>query len=283
NARTPAGAALTLEVRARRPGGSFTRYFSFGSWSEGGGRSSLNGQADADGRLDTDTLKLKARAAGYQYRLTLRAGPGGAPGVSLLAFTTSDHRRRAERAGQRGDPSAWGRSLEVPQRSQMIYPGGGEAWCSPTSTSMILAFWGKSVPVPQAAAATFDRAYDGTGNWPFNAAYAASLGLRAFVSRLPSLAAAESFLEAGVPLALSLGWKGGELPGAAVPTSSGHLVVLVGFTASGDPIINDPAAPSDAGVRRPYPRAVFERLWLEHSGGLAYVISPPDVRLPAIP
>ncbi len=57
-------------------------------------------------------------------------------------------------------------------------------------------------------------------------------------------------------------------------------MVLVGFDAQGNPVLNDPAAPTDAGVRRSYSRAAFERLWLSHSGGLAYLISKPAQALP---
>lgn len=39
-------------------------------------------------------------------------------------------------------------------------------------------------------------------------------------------------------------------------------------------MVNDPAAKNDAGVKRTYPRAVFERLWLNHAGGMAYVMAP---------
>ncbi|MFC4456250.1 peptidase C39 family protein [Deinococcus sonorensis] len=280
NARTPAGSSVTVEVRARKPGGDWTRYYSLGRWQSGEGRSSLNGQSDADGTLSTDTLSLKAKASGYQYRVTLQAGPGGGPTLSLLAFSTSEQARRAALLGQPGDRSAWGRVLDVAPRSQMPYPNGGEVWCSPTSTSMILKYWGIDVPVPQAAQATYDAAYQGTGNWPFNTAWAGSLGLRAFVARLPSLRAAEDYLRTGIPLAVSLGWRVGELPGAPIPSSSGHLMVLIGFDAAGNPVLNDPAAPTDATVRRSYPRAAFERLWLTHSGGTVYVIAPPDRALP---
>lgn len=273
NAVTPAGSSLTLEVRAKQAAG-WSNWYSFGTWMSADGRSSLDGQKDAAGALNTDTLSLKAPASAYQYRVTLR----GPVQLSLLAFTTST--KAVKLSFSVSDKAAWGKVLNVPQRSQMIYPGGGEVWCSPTSTSMILAFWGIQVTVPAAAAATYDKAYDGTGNWPFNTAYAGSLGLRAFVSRLPNLAAAESYISAGMPLAVSLGWKAGELPGAAVPSSSGHLMVLVGFDRAGNPVLNDPAAPGDASVRRSYPRAAFERLWQEHSGGTVYVMAPPTVTLP---
>ena len=272
NAVTPAGSSLSLEVRVKGARG-WTRWYSFGTWMSAEGRSSLNGQKDASGTLNTDTLSLQSPATAYQYRATLH----GPVQLSLLAFTTSREGRTPPKAS---DQAAWGKVLEVPQRSQMIYPGGGEVWCSPTSTSMILAYWGIQVTVPQAAKATYDRAYDGTGNWPFNTAYAGSLGLKAFVARLPDLSAAERYIQAGLPLAVSLGWKKGELPGAAVPSSNGHLMVLVGFDRAGNPVLNDPAAPSDDTVRRSYPRAAFERLWQEHSGGTVYVMAPADRTLP---
>lgn len=276
NAVTPGAGSVTVEVRAQTPAG-WSRWFSFGTWHSGEGRSSLNGQKDTAGQVLTDTLRLTSRATAYQYRVTLR---GAGTGIRLLAFNTSDRSRRTAGLGQPGDRRAWGRINNVPQRSQMIYPDGGEVWCSPTSVSMILAEHGMDVTVPQAARGTFDRAYNGTGNWPFNAAYAGAQGLRAFITRLPSLAEAERYTAAGLPLAVSLGWKKGELPGAPLTYSDGHLMVLVGFDAVGNPVLNDPAAPTDAGVRRTYPRAAFEKLWLTHSGGLSYVISPTGAKVP---
>ena len=277
NSVTGAAGSVTVEVRAGLAGGGWTRWYSFGRWSAAEGRTSQNGQKDSAGQVLTDTLRLTRPATQVQYRATLR-GEGTA--LRLLALTTSDRSRLAQGAGQASDRRAWGQTVNVPQRSQMIYPGGGEVWCSPTSVSMILANYGLDVTVPQAAGGMHDEAYDGTGNWPFNTAYAGERGLRAFVTRLPSLAAAERFTAAGVPLAVSLGWKKGELPGAAIPSSTGHLMVLVGFDAQGNPVLNDPAAPGNDTVRRPYPRAAFERLWLSHSGGLSYVIAPAGTALP---
>jgi Peptidase_C39 like family len=280
NAVVGPGGSLTLEVRAQLPGGEWTRYYSFGRWLPGPGRASAESVRDAAGTLNTDTLTLNGRSTRYSYRLTLR----GPVSVTALSFSTADRSRRTAGLGRAGG-LGWGRSLDVPPRSQMIYKNGGEVWCSPTSVSMILAYWGDRVPVPEAAAATLDPVYGGTGNWSFNVAWAGTRQgvagpIAAHVARLDSLAAAERYLAAGVPLALSLGWRVGELPGAAIPSSAGHLVVLVGFDAAGNPVINDPAAASDAAVRRTYPRAAFERLWLTHSGGTAYVIAPSRQPLP---
>ena len=71
-----------------------------------------------------------------------------------------------------------------------------------------------------------------------------------------------------------------QLSGAPIASSSGHLLVLAGFDAQGNPMVNDPAAPSDQSVQRTYRRAQFERLWLARSGGTAYVIYPEGRSVP---
>jgi hypothetical protein len=51
--------------------------------------------------------------------------------------------------------------------------------------------------------------------------------------------------------------------------------VIVGFTADGrHVIVNDPASPTNAGVRHVYDREQFERAWIPASGGIVYVIRP---------
>jgi hypothetical protein len=206
-----------------------------------------------------------------------------------------------------GAQAALGRTLAVPSYSQMVhkgtypeYDGGGEAWCSPTSTTMVLDYYDALPPTRQyrwvrqdypdrvvahVARMTYDDAFGGTGNWPFNTAYAASrVGSGeggAFVTRLRSLTEAERFIAAGVPLIASITFGSGELSGAPISSTNGHLLVVVGFTKSGDVVVNDPAAASRAGVRRTYDRGQFEDAWLRRSGsgssmrgsgGLVYVI-----------
>lgn len=170
--------------------------------------------------------------------------------------------------------------LDVPQRSQ--YPcaslRAGSAkeergWCSPASLAMIHAFHGIDLPVEQTAQRVFDRAYNGTGNWSFNVAYSGSLGLRGVVAHLSNLDHAQRLIERNLPLAISYSWRDGELPGAPLEHSDGHLAVLCGFTRDGDCAINDPAAPN---VRVVYPRARVEHVW-QRNEGVAYVIAPVGI------
>jgi hypothetical protein len=192
------------------------------------------------------------------------------------------------------------RELAVPQLSQEIHRGhypeydnGGEAWCSPTSTAMVLGSWGAGPTAAQlsvfpgsshvdgqvdyAARYVYDWNYRGAGNWPDNTAYAATFGLNAFVTRLRSLAEAERFIAAGIPLVASIN---GRLPGFLFKKTSGHLLVIRGFTANGDVITNDPAVFADADARVIYGRADFENVWLGGSAGIVYVIHPAGVPLP---
>jgi hypothetical protein len=158
----------------------------------------------------------------------------------------------------------------------MVYPGGN-VWCSATSTAMIVSYWtgytGLCEPAVMAAVdGVYDFVYDGTGNWTFNTAYAGSYGLNASVRRFSSMEQIEYWVAQGVPVAFSYAWNVGELTGAAVASSSGHLSVIVGFDGQGNPIVNDPAAATDEAVQRTYLRSELEPLWLENSGGVVYLI-----------
>ncbi len=79
---------------------------------------------------------------------------------------------------------------------------------------------------------------------------------------------------------MSVTFQRDELDGAGYDTN-GHLLTIVGFTADGDVISNDPNShtiASNEQVRTVYRRDQFERVWLGDDGGLAYVMAPPDVR-----
>ena len=152
-------------------------------------------------------------------------------------------------------------------------------WSCATSARVPARRRTRGRPTPTASsttlrADTFDYAYDGTGNWPFNTAYAGRYSLDSFVTRLHNLRDAEAFIKAGIPLVASIAFGKGELDGAPISSTPGHLLVIRGFTAGGRVIVNDPAAASNSTVRRIYSRAQFERAWLKGSGGVVYVIRP---------
>ena len=292
NVATPAGTWVEVRLKAL-VGSHWTREYVMGIWSSDTAtirRHSVNGQNDADGAVDTDTLTLKSRASAFQLKVLLYTTSAvTTPRLSLAAVNTI---RNGDNPGLASSHAAWGKDIAVPERSQMIYPDGGEVWCSPTSTSMVLAYWsaktGKSQldqTVPSTAARTLDWIYDGNGNWPFNTAYAASLdggNIEAYVTRLLSLSQLESWIEMGIPVIVSIAYKAGQLAGTPIPVSNGHLLVVRGFDQNGNVITNDPAADPRLGqaTRIVYNRAQFEQRWLASSGGAAYLIYPKGTATP---
>src|SRR5215217_5129171 len=142
---TPAGTWMELEVRVRSEG-VWTPWFDMGVWaSEAGnvGRHSVNGQWSGAWEVLTDTLQSKGAvfADAYQYRLTLFTEQLGlSPSVRGVSVAVSDSYRHGENLGTAGT-GLWGQELEVPTRSEMVYPDWGEVWCSPASLSMVMAYW----------------------------------------------------------------------------------------------------------------------------------------------
>jgi hypothetical protein len=297
NANTPPGTWIEVHMRARIVD-RWTRWYNLGVWASDTStieRHSVDQQSDADGTVATDTLILgtsgasgdQGSANAFQMKVRLFSVSRNISPEVRNASATFSTTPQSTNELLPGDKSRWNDQISIPECSQMVYPDGGEVWCSPTSLSMVLAYWkedsGPCAPVVRSTVSgVYDWVYQGDGNWPFNAAYAATQGLEAYVVRFTSLAQTEAWIAAGVPVIVSLGWQKGELTGAPVTSSDGHLVVLAGFSAAGDPIINDPAAPTNESVRRVYQRAQFERLWLEYSGGTAYLVYPQDWPIPQI-
>ncbi|MBW9216331.1 C39 family peptidase [Mumia sp. zg.B53] len=313
NARTPTGTFVETTFRGKLPDGTWTKWYVMGRWASGDDfaagdihRTSVDGQGDANANIWTDTFSARTgrEPVAYQTRVTLLRPEGTRKSPRLDGVTTMTNELLAGDDGVTSDFTL-GRHVElpVPRFSQNIhkgeYPefgGGGQVWCSPTSTTMVQYYWGKRYQVPRreladivapngdpqvdyAAIKTWDYTYEGAGNWPFNAAYAHTFGLDTFVTRLRSLAEAERLVAAGIPVITSLSWDLDEMPEAGYETN-GHLMVLIGFTADGDPILNDPASSSNEAVRNVYTRENFEKVWQDSTGGVSYLYRPPGKRLP---
>ena len=235
-ATTPAGTWVETLVRVQ-VSGAWTKWYSLGVWTSGTSpvrRHSVASQSDTVARVSIDTLVVtskKAAATAWQVKMRLFSADGVATPTlraSALTISTSPETRPTVPAG---NPARWNTVLAVPSCSQMVYPDGGEVWCSPTSTAMVLKYWrgdtsACETDVRAAVSGVYDWFYGGHGNWPFNTAYAANQGFQAHVARFTSFAQLEPWIAAGVPAILSVAWGNGELTGASIPSTAGHLLVL---------------------------------------------------------
>ncbi|PVG84585.1 hypothetical protein DDE18_03005 [Nocardioides gansuensis] len=295
-ASTPGDSWIEVRVRGRERDGSMTSWDTMARWTSGGAidRTTLSGQDDDGTSVAVDTWRTPG-VTGWQLKVLLmrREGTSARLRVDRIGAVASAVPARSDVATSATGPAA-GKVLDVPAYSQMIHSGhspqwggGGQAWCSPTSTSMVLAYRGALpgaaaygwVPgghpdpwVDHAARMVYDHGYDGAGNWAFNTAYAGGLVKSAYVTRLHDLREAEDYIVAGTPLVASIAFGRGDLTGAPISSSGGHLLVIVGFEADGDVVVNDPAAPSNASVRRVYDRGELEDAWQTASSGTVYVI-----------
>ena len=272
NAAAPAGTGLEFYARVLVEG-AWTGWYAMGVWRDGKG-ASVRGQSDATGRVEVDTLVLSRPAEAWQYRVVLTSADGRAsPRLRSVAVAVAD-RKKAPTGPAVEVPEGWVRELPVPVESQAIQDPS-VAWeiCSPTSLTMALRYWGVQTTVAE----TYRGVRDGTtgiyGNWPLNTAYAAAHGLDAYVARMYSLDQVRAEIAAGRPVIVSVKYGAGELPGAALPSTSGHIILVRGFTADGEAIINDPAGLDKSSVRRVVKADDLERVWLR-SGGIAYLIAP---------
>jgi hypothetical protein len=278
---------LKFDVQAVYPDRP-TKWYSMGQWSGGASpfpRPSVNGQKDADGDVETDTLVLGRPVERLEtpHNGRWRGRFGSLPprflGLSFLDTGAAVSEDRPHRA-------AWGRVLDVPERTQLICPEG-KKWCSPTCTAMVLAYWSGKLKRPElncetaaVAAGVNDPNWPGTGNWAFNAAYAGSFpGMRAYVGRLGSLGELEQWIAAGVPVVCSISYR--LLHGKDGAESGGHIVVCRGFTKTGDVVVNEPWAELDRGdsVKITVPRSAMAAAWA-HSNNTAYLIYPERWRTP---
>lgn len=296
-AMTTGDAVLKVQVRAQAADGTLSSWDSMAEWSLDNPRRqrrSLGSQIDDLGRVSVDTWQAATPLTQWQVRVRLyRQNSKSKISLDRIGAMASALVPRGSTPTSIPGPAA-GTVLDVPTFSQMThsghYPqfgGGGEAWCSPTSTAMVLAYYGllpgpftditaghADPQVDHTARLVYDHSYDGTGNWAFNTAFASTLTTGdAYVTRLPDLRAAEDYIAAGVPLVASVAFGRNQLTGAPISTSNGHLMVIVGFEADGDVVVNDPAGANNGAVRRVYDRDEFEDIWINASGGVVYVIN----------
>ena len=291
----PEATSLRVEARlryapadAQPEAGAWSAWRVLGHWGRGGpGAAPLprsagdeEEEAPPEGadpvRLAIDALRLSGggAATAFQVRLTLRGG-AATPRVRLLAASTGVRGRPIPPPAE-DPPLGRAVTLAVPPRSQRVERAAiaGEI-CSPTALGMVLQFYGVDQPTEQIAGAVFDHGAEIYGNWPFNVAYAGSLGFQAVVRHFRSMGELERELQQGHPVIITHAFEAGELPESPLTRTKGHLIVVTGVTAAGDFLVNEPAAHPARGeaIARVYSRAHLRPVFLRH-GGVGYVITP---------
>ena len=260
-------ASSSFLVQMRFPyGGGWSPWLTVGYWKEyfltAYGSTSYGG-----GNVDVDYVTLNAYQSDWQFKVTLvRTGIDlPSPTIRKLSFFASDSRTTASmnltRIVNDNPPEIF-----VP--TDFIYQYGvdpdiGGSICSPTSVSMILRSYDIPVDPLQFARDTYDPYHNMFGVWPRVVDNAAEYGLDGSVMRYRTWSQARDVLASGGRISISVG----------PPLYSGHLMMLAGFSASGDPIVHDPAQAD--GYAYIFDKTDLSRSWFE-KGGIAYTFYPEE-------
>ena len=181
NPMCPPNTGITMDVRVDQAG-TWSPWIYLQSWGKCLTPPDRAVKWDA-GHADVDTLFLDHPADKYQTRITMVSfdfdAAKNSPSVRHMAVTytgvVSDPAKRAKIYESINDPTTrpstigtWARDLDVPFRGQGDYKNPRAIWgmiCSPTSTSMVLSFYGiDRTHCQPTAAAICDPQPSSTGN-----------------------------------------------------------------------------------------------------------------------
>lgn len=270
NAITPQGTYITVDVQFRVDG-QWSEYLTLGEWGTFHVSKSASRSTDL-GYTSTDTIMVSngKAADAFRFKVGLYGDGVATPVVRLLTATTFNSNKLPEVTLP--VPKEYLTELPVPKRSQMIEDDlvAGRI-CSPTSLSMVLEYYGINKTTKEIYDLVYDNGDEIYGNWPFNTAVAGSFGLEAYVDYYFSVDEIKQRIAEGIPVVCSIKFKAGQLIGAPISSTSGHLVVAIGFVIRDGQeyvICNDPAAATPEEARREYLVDQFARAWK----GWVYII-----------
>lgn len=161
--------------------------------------------------------------------------------------------------------------LELPALSQTsLHESVRGGACSPTCVAMVVRSRLAHASHEAIAATSVHWPSRMLGVWPQNLWAAARHGVLGGIELLHDWEPICAALEAGSPVVASIRFEAGELAGAPLNRTSGHLVVLRGISGS-RVLVHDPAAPAGS-IDRNYDAEEFAGAWLRHRGA-AYVFA----------
>jgi hypothetical protein len=278
NCQQSEGGYLSASVTASKDNQDWTGWYEIASWPRRKSGGEVGLKKDKEAYIDEDYLVLRHKHSYLQFRFDLES-TGDTIGIYLESTYLVYSDTRADYFDFRKhsppkDVKLPEVDLEVPYFSQQKLPDSiSSKTCSPTSLTMVMNFHGVRVSPLGVAEKCYDSYNDIYGNWPYNMAAAREYGFTSWVDRHNSFSEIATELQEGFPVVLSIAFGEGELKGAPVKSTDGHLIVARGFTAEGNVICNDPAFHNSTAGVIIYDRKELEKAWTGHHG-VAYHLRP---------
>jgi hypothetical protein len=267
NVEVPDGGSFTVDVQVGDEV-STSPWLRIGEWGrvhEDGGLTEFDG-----GRVAIDVFEGERDFSRLGFRIVAHGAP-----VRLHDFhaVLTDRKGGQDPTTSRGSAAGVRFERTFPSRSQRVEdPAIAGRICSPTSVAMVLASKGVDLPTAEVAAALHDPRHDIYGNWGRAVQGASTLGVRGYLTRISNWQQVRQHLFDLEPLVISIAYEDGELTGAPMDRTNGHLIVVCGLDGEGGVICRDPAADDAASVPRVYAADELERIWMG-GNGVAYVLT----------
>lgn len=265
NATFPPGSSLLLEAQVR-VGTQWSPFYKLAFLSDTL-KTSFPPQADSFARVATDEIRLVSPANAYRYRVHL----SGKAVLSLVhvCLVKKPFLYDEENAAQLPPGS---REIRVSPISQLEQQTADcRRICSPVSLCMALDTLGVVCPLAEVLSGVFDPVANIYGNWLFNVVFAAQQGVHAYARRFGALKELDEFVTDESCVVASIAFEQGQLTGAPLPATQGHLVLVRGWK-DGYVLAADPAAPAKDSVLRAYSAREFARAWLKNKQGISYIV-----------
>lgn len=219
------------------------------------------------GKIDYDIAKLYSYQNTWQFKIIFgrKSITNESPAIDKLSFFVSDTRTTTSidytQILNDNPPQ-----ILIP--TDFIYQYGvdpviGPDICSPTSVSMVLRSYNIPVDPYEFALDNYDTYFNMFGIWPRAVQNASEYGLNGAVTRYRNWSDTYEVLANGGRVVMSIGQ----------PLYTGHLVMLAGFTSTGNPIVHDPARYN--GYSYVYNKSSLSHSWFD-KGGVGYTFYDTD-------
>tara|TARA_R110002126_G_scaffold10067_10_gene45085 strand:- start:19717 stop:20823 length:1107 start_codon:yes stop_codon:yes gene_type:complete len=271
NVHVGAGASFTVDIAVASGTSERSPWLRIGEWGAvhgDPGTTSFHG-----GEVAVDLFRGTQDFDRWWWRLQAHGGPAR---IDALHAVVTDRKGRWHPRFDHGQATGVLSEHPLAPRSQRLEDAriAGRI-CSPTSVAMLLEHHGVVRSTSDFAALLYDARHDIYGNWNRAIQGAYQLGVPGRLERFAVWSQVRAHLADTGPLVISIGFGSGELTGAPLDATRGHLVVLCGLDGRGGVICMDPAAATLDSVRRVYAADEIERAWMDRNG-VAYAFHDPS-------
>jgi hypothetical protein len=229
--------------------------------------SSYGATTYSGGKIDYDYTVLNSYHSKWQFQVVMKRTSANepSPGIRKLSFFVSDQ-LTTDNVNITAIVNDKPEALFIPTQHYYQYgldPGIGGDICSPTSVAMVLTSYNIEVDPLQFAKDNYDPYWKIFGVWPRAVQNAAEFNLNGSVTRYRTWSEAREVLAAGGRIVMSVG----------LPLYAGHLMMLAGFDAQGNPLVHDPAKSN--GYSYKFNKTSLSQSWFS-KGGVSYTFFPED-------